>query len=166
MSGRRLNPLQQMLLNTKEDKLSAYLKSNFPGILTETSPNGSNSNNGNHKTEIPESPATEIEQLFERAETYSKTTIEMAKLKALEATTLVVTSLVSKMAVVITLSLFVLVLNIGIAIFLGEILGKPYYGYFIVALFYLITGIVLYFRLYPWIKKSLSESIIKQALHE
>jgi fatty acid desaturase len=111
-----------------------------------------------------EKTASIVEALYERVETYSKTTIELSKLKALNTTTHVVTTLISRLSVIIMLALFALVMNIGIALWLGELLGKNYYGFFIVAAFYLIAGIVLHFFLHNWIKKPISDLIITQAL--
>ena len=62
------------------------------------------------------------------------------------------------------ISMFILILNIGIALLLGEWFGKSYYGFFIVAAFYLLAGIVLHFFLHKWIKELISAVIIKQAL--
>jgi len=111
-----------------------------------------------------ETPATSIESLFERLQAYSKTTYELSKLKLLETTINVVNILIPRISVILMISLFALVLNIGIALFLGELLGKSYYGFFIVAGFYLVAAIVLHFFLNKWIKKPLSDLIIKQAL--
>ena len=111
-----------------------------------------------------ETPAKLIESLYEKAETYGNTTYELSKLKALATTTTVVTTLVSRMSVILMISMFALVLNIGIALYLGELLGKSYYGFFIVAAFYLVAGIILHFFLQRWIKKPLSDLIITQAL--
>lgn len=97
-------------------------------------------------------------------EAYSKTTLELSKFKALNITTHVVTTMISRLSVIIIAALFALVLNIGIALWLGELLGKNYYGFFIVALFYLIAAIVLHFFLHNWIKKPVSDLIITQAL--
>jgi hypothetical protein len=111
-----------------------------------------------------ETPKFLIESLWAKTEDYSKTTFELSKLKVLETSTVVVTVLVSRVSVILVISLFVLVLNIGIAFFLGELLGKIYYGFFIVALFYLLTAIVLHFFLQKWIKKPISDLIINQVL--
>jgi lipoprotein signal peptidase len=111
-----------------------------------------------------EKPSILIEELFEKVESYSKTTYELSKLQALETTTIVVSSLVSRLSVITIFFLFTLVLNTGIALLLGELLGKFYYGFFIVAAFYLLAGIVLYFFLHQWIKKPVSDLIITQAL--
>lgn len=110
-----------------------------------------------------ETTAGIIESLVEKAETYAKTMYELSKLKSLETSTRVATSLISRLCVIIMFSLFALVLNIGIALLLGELLGKYYYGFFIIAAFYLATGIVLHFFLLKWIKKPLSDLIITQA---
>lgn len=111
-----------------------------------------------------ETPAKSIEALFERVEIYGKTTYELSKLKALETTAVVVTSLVSRLSVILMLSMFALVFNIGIALFLGKLLGEFYYGFFIVAAFYLVAGAVMHIFLHKWIRKPLAELIITQAL--
>ncbi|MBP9152941.1 MAG: hypothetical protein KBF73_11705 [Flavobacteriales bacterium] len=107
-----------------------------------------------------ETPLTQIEELVGRTETYGRTSYELAKLQSLETTTTVASSLVARLSVVVVLTLFVLVFNIGIALWLGELLGKNYFGFFIVAAFYLIAGIVLHYFLHGWIK----DLIITQAL--
>jgi len=111
-----------------------------------------------------ETPARSIESLFERVEEYGNTTFELSKLKLLETVTNVVSTMVPRLSVILMISLFALVLNIGIALWLGGLLGKSYYGFFIVAGFYLMAGIILHLFLYKWIKKPISEFIIKQAL--
>jgi hypothetical protein len=111
-----------------------------------------------------ETPANLIESLFEKAEAYGKTSYELSKLRTLETSTTVVTTLIARLGVIIMISLFVLVLTIGVALLLGEWLGKSYYGFFIVAVFYLIAAIVLHFNLLKWIKKPVSDLIITQSL--
>lgn len=111
-----------------------------------------------------ETPATAFETLFERVEEYTKTSIELAKLKGLETTTEIVSLLVARLSVILMLSLFLLVFNVGVALWLGDLLGKNYYGFFIVAAFYLLGGIILHLFLLRWIKKPVSDLIITQAL--
>jgi hypothetical protein len=111
-----------------------------------------------------ETPGDSIELLFERAEAYTKTTYELSKLKLLETTNIVVTSVIARLSVIMMISMFSFVLSIAVALWLGDILGKSYYGFFIVAGFYFLAGIVLHFFLHSWVKKPISELIIKQAL--
>ncbi|OFY91885.1 MAG: hypothetical protein A3K10_05805, partial [Bacteroidetes bacterium RIFCSPLOWO2_12_FULL_31_6] len=77
-----------------------------------------------------------IEPLFERAEAYGKTSYELIKLKAVDKTSDVLSTFVSRGAVILVLSMFIVIVNIGIALFLGDLLGKSYYGFFCVAGFY------------------------------
>lgn len=111
-----------------------------------------------------ETPKLLIESLWESTEDYVKTTFELSKLKALETTIVVVTSMVTKASITIVISLFIFVFTIGIAFLLGDLLGKIYFGFFIVAAFYLIASIILYFFLNNWIKNVISNIIIDQAL--
>ena len=111
-----------------------------------------------------ETPAQAIEGLFEKIEAYSVSSFEVSKLKTLETATLVVSSLLSRLAVMVVFMLFVLFVNIGIAFYLGDLLGRYYIGFLIVSGFYFIAGIVLHFFLYRWIKKPLSDFIITQVL--
>lgn len=111
-----------------------------------------------------EDKAKSLESLLNSATEYGKTTIELVKLKALDKTSDVVSSVVSHSFVLIILSLFMLFLNLGIAFWLGEILGKIFYGFLIIAGFYLITGVIIYFLMYKWLKKLVSNYVIKQML--
>ena len=111
-----------------------------------------------------ETTVNSIEALYERAETYGKTTFELTKLKLLETSTVVITSVIARLSVILMISMFTFILSIAIALWLGDILGKAYYGFMIVAGIYLLAGIVLHFFLHRWVKKPISELIIKQAL--
>jgi uncharacterized membrane protein len=111
-----------------------------------------------------DTPSNSIELLFERAEAYARTTFELSKLKLLETTNIVVTSLIARLSTILMIAMFSFVLSIAVALWLGDMLGKSYYGFFIVAGFYLVAGVVLHFFLHRWVKKPISELIIKQAL--
>jgi hypothetical protein len=111
-----------------------------------------------------ESPADEVASLFEIAEEYGKTTVELYRLKFVETASIVTISIIARVSVIVMIASSILVLSIGIALFLGEQLGKSYYGFFIVAGCYVVTGIVMHFFLRTWIKKLVSESIMEQTL--
>jgi len=105
-----------------------------------------------------------IEVLISKAESYAETRFELSKLKSLEVTNAVATSLLSRIIIAIIITLFLLLVNVGISLLLGDLLGRPFYGFFIVAAFYMIVGIVLYFFLYKWIRKPVSNFIITHVL--
>lgn len=105
-----------------------------------------------------------IETLIEKGEQYGKTTIELLKLKTLDKSADVVSNMVSWMIVLIFAVLFFLILNIGVALWLGELLGKTWYGFFVVSGFYALLAIVFTLFRKQWIKKPLKNSIITQVL--
>ncbi|HEY5468932.1 MAG TPA: phage holin family protein [Bacteroidales bacterium] len=111
-----------------------------------------------------EDKAKPLESLLNSATEYGKTSYELFKLKALDKTSNVVSSVVPHSIVLIILSSFMLFLNLGIALWLGEILGKIFYGFLIIAGFYLIIGVIIYFFLYKWLKKLVCNYVIKQML--
>ena len=112
-----------------------------------------------------ENKALYIEPLVERAEEYGKISYELVKLKAIYTITKVVSTVVSKAIFFIVISMAIAVLTVGVALWLGDILGKTYYGFFCIAAFYGIIGGVLYFYLHNKIKQCVSNSIISQMLN-
>ena len=105
-----------------------------------------------------------LEPLLEKSEAYSKTSFELLKLKSLDKTADVASTLASRSLLTIILSLFVITINIGIALWLGELLGKNYYGFLVVASCYGFAGIVLLI-IHPFIKSRVNNAIIKQMLN-
>jgi hypothetical protein len=105
-----------------------------------------------------------IESLLESATDYGKTSYDLVKLKTINKTSDVVSSLVSQAVVFLVFMSFLLFLNLGAAFWLGEIFGNLIYGFFVVAAFYGIIALVLHFFMHDRIKKKISDYIIKQAL--
>jgi polyferredoxin len=69
------------------------------------------------------------------------------------------------MLAVMALGLFMLMISVGAAFWLGEILGKVYYGFLCVGGFYGVLGLVLYFILHKWVKERTSDAIITRILN-
>lgn len=110
--------------------------------------------------------ATPIETLFEKAENYSKTSLELLKLSAIDKSADVASSFAVRFVIITIIAIFTLVTNIGVALWLGEQLGKSYYGFFAVAVFYLIVAILLYLFRNEWIKTPTSNSIIESMMKQ
>jgi hypothetical protein len=105
-----------------------------------------------------------IGSLLENATDFGKTSFEVVKLKVLEKTSDVASSVIPHSIVFILVASFLVFLNLGLAFLLGEILGKIYYGFFLVTAFYGIAGIVVHFFMHQWLKKIIRDYIIKLAL--
>jgi len=105
-----------------------------------------------------------IETLLERAAEYCKIRYELVKLKVLDKASDFVSSIILHFIVFVLIASFILFFNLGLAFWLGEILGKTYFGFFVVAAFYGIVGIFIYFFLHKWIKKLICNYFIKKML--
>ncbi len=103
-----------------------------------------------------------IEFLFETTSQYIDTRIELAKLKAVKKTANIIGILSTKLIVAAIFLFFLLMLNIGIALWLGDILGKTYYGFLILSFVYFVIGLIVYLNQEKWIKTSVANAIIKQ----
>ena len=111
-----------------------------------------------------ENNTSTIETLFEKAEDYTRTTAELMKLKAVDKTADVASSMLSRGVVSIVFVMFAFLVNIGLSLWVGELLGKDYYGFFIVSGIYLIISILLYIFRDPLIKLPVSNFIIERML--
>jgi fatty acid desaturase len=111
-----------------------------------------------------EENANLIESLLERATEYGKTSYELVKLKALEKTSDVVSTIIPHSVVFIFIMTFLVFLSLGLSLWLGEILGKIYYGFIVVAAFYGLLGFVLHFFMHKWLKKIIGNYFIKKVL--
>lgn len=106
-----------------------------------------------------------MEPLLERVEIYGKTSFELIRLKALSKTASIASILVSRVIIMSVLFLSISSLSVGASLWLGEMIGKWYYGFFCIAGFYAIIGGVLYLLMRSWMRERISNSIIKQLLN-
>jgi hypothetical protein len=105
-----------------------------------------------------------LESLLEKASDYGKTSFELVKLKTIDKTADVVSALIPHSVVIVFIASFMLFLNLGLALWLGDILGKTFYGFFVVAAFYIMAGIVIHFFLHDTIRKLIGNYFIKRVL--
>jgi hypothetical protein len=106
-----------------------------------------------------------MEPLLQRAEEYGKTSIELLKLKAVEMSADIISSVVSRSIALLSILLFLSISSIGLAIWIGEISGAMWFGFVCVGGFYGITSIVIFFLAHPWIKKAIGNSVVSSILN-
>lgn len=106
----------------------------------------------------------QIETLLECTVEYGKSGYELVKLKTLDKTSDIISSLVPFSIFILLICTFLIFSSFGAAFWLGEILNKVYFGFFAVAIFYGIIGIIIYFTLRKYIKSRVCNYIIKQVL--
>ena len=110
--------------------------------------------------------AAPIESLFEKVEDYGRTTIELFKLNTIDKSADLASSLAVKAVIFIFAAMFILSINIGLALWLGKVLGKLYYGFFVVEGFYALIIIPVYIFRHQWIKAPLNNAIITKMMQE
>jgi hypothetical protein len=111
-----------------------------------------------------EDKAKILDSLLECAADYGKTSYELVKLRAVDKTSDIVSSLIPHSVVFVLFVSFMLFLNLGLAFWLGDILGKTFFGFFVVAAFYVIAGLFIHFFMHKWLKRLICNYFIKQVL--
>ena len=103
-----------------------------------------------------------LDALLEKTGDYLEDRVELLRLQALDKSSEVVSTMTSKIVVVLLVIFFLAFLNIGLALLIGEALGKMYYGFFIVAGFYLLMGVLFYAFRHQLIKGPVDNYIIRK----
>jgi Zn-dependent protease with chaperone function len=111
-----------------------------------------------------EEKAKLVESLLEKATDYSKTSFELIKLKALDKTSDVISSSIPHSVVFFLIASCLLFVNLGLAFWIGEILGNTFFGFFVVAGFYGVAGLIIHFFMHKWLKKRIYNYFVKQLL--
>lgn len=107
---------------------------------------------------------TNIELLYKKAKDYADINIELLKLNSIDKTADVLSSLVSRLIIFMFVVMFVLLVNIALSLYLGELLGKDYLGYAVVAAIYLVLIIVINCYRDKLIKMPLTNLVIAKLL--
>ncbi len=107
------------------------------------------------------SPGKEFDNLFTKASDYFETNLELYKLKAINKTADIVSTVFAKLLMIVVFFIFFILLNIGLAYLIGNLLGHTYIGFFILAALYLIIGLILKSNSNKWVKIPTTSMIIK-----
>ena len=111
-----------------------------------------------------ESSTRIVESLFEKAVDYGAISYRLAKLKTLSKTSNVFSSMFVHLIVLIFALSFLLFLCLGLAIWIGEVLGNNFQGFFLVGTFFGLTALFTHFFLHKRIKKMFANYFIEQIL--
>ncbi len=103
-----------------------------------------------------------IEAILKDAGRYVEVKSEIFSLKASNKVAETGSALGTILLLSVVLLLGLLLLSVGAGFWLGTILGEIYYGFFIVAGFYFLVGLVLYLSRGSLIKTPLYNSIINK----
>ena len=113
-----------------------------------------------------EDKTTSVEVLLARVQAYTKTSIELFKLKATDKIAELTSNLASGFVILVILVLFFVNLNIAIALLLGDLLGKAWLGFILISGLYACIGCIIFLFRNKWIKRPVSNSIIELLLKD
>jgi len=88
-----------------------------------------------------------MEPLLEKVGHFGQLNIDLIKYKILDKMADLISSFIARFLLLLMISIFAVFLSLGAALWIGELLGKIYYGFFAVALFYgLVSLFVMYLQ--------------------
>lgn len=106
--------------------------------------------------------ADQAEALFEKASDYAETRFRLFQLKAIDKISDMVATAIAGIIVAIAFIFFLVMFNIALALFIGALLGKAYWGFLILAGFYLLLWFVFRAGNNKWFKTPITNLIIKK----
>jgi hypothetical protein len=104
-----------------------------------------------------------LRSLLDSTEDYIKTSIELIKLKTIDKVTDKASEIISRTVALFLFVMFLILLSIALGFLLGVALNNTWLGFLIVAGFYGLTGVILFFFTHNWFKKMINNVLIKQA---
>jgi hypothetical protein len=105
-----------------------------------------------------------IESLVTNSKEYTEQRIELIKLKAIDKSAKVFSKVITALILLLIMVMFFIILNIGVGLLLGDLFGKAYIGFLVLAAFYLIVGVILYLGKDKLFATSLANKLIKKLL--
>lgn len=111
-----------------------------------------------------ENITTNIDLLFKKGKEYVDINLELIKLNSIDKIADILSSLVSRMVLFVFVVMFILLINIALSLYLGELLGKDYLGYLVVAIAYLFLIIIVNHHRDRIIKMPITNLVIAKLL--
>ena len=113
-----------------------------------------------------EEQKTPVKVLLERGEAYIKTSIQLLKYKGTDKLAEIVSNLASGFVIMLLVALLFVNLNVGIALLIGDLLGRIWLGFVVLAGLYGGAGFLVYLFRDRWIRKPVSNAVIQQLIQE
>lgn len=105
-----------------------------------------------------------IKTLIDKSKDYLETKIELTKLKTIDKSADILSTVVVTVSMLFVSFLLILFISLAAALFLGKMLGAYHYGFFIMGGFYAIILLVIYVKREKWIKTPIANELISKML--
>ena len=102
--------------------------------------------------------------LLDQAGEFAQTQVKLLKYKAVDTGAELASSFIAGLVKAVLIASCIMILNVGICLWVGEILGKSYYGFFVVGGVYALIAVLLGAFGGKLMKEPISNMIIKKIL--
>lgn len=105
-----------------------------------------------------------IKTLIDQSKDFLETKIELTKLKAIDKSADVLSTVIVMVSIIFLGTLFVIFISIAAALILGSWLGSEYYGFLIVGGVYGLLLLLIFLKKEKWIKTPIANGLINKML--
>jgi hypothetical protein len=106
----------------------------------------------------------DIDILLSDTGDYLETQASLWKLKTVDTLSDSVSDIAAGLGIISIAGIFALIMSIGLALLIGDWLGKDFYGFFIIGGMYGIVGLVCYAKRGKWFKEPVGNMLVKKLL--
>jgi len=105
-----------------------------------------------------------VKTLIKMSGDYLDTKIELTKLKSIDTSSEILSTLVYLLVKVLAIFLLLGFISIGLAVLIGNVLGEYYYGFLVIGGLYAIVFLIIYIQRKKWIKGPVANGLINKML--
>lgn len=105
-----------------------------------------------------------IDTLIGNSKDYVETRLNLFKLKAVDKSSDLASAIISFIPLVLIFTIVFILLNIGIALLIGDWVGRASWGFLILTGVYIIIALVLFKQRTKWIKIPFANMLIRKFL--
>lgn len=111
-----------------------------------------------------ENDPTTVEELFYKLKDYAETTADLYKLKTINKVSGFMSTLIVSVVLIVILFLILFCVSAGFALLIGDWLGNPVWGFFIMSALYIVIGLILFTSRKKLLKEPISNKFIKELI--
>jgi ABC-type multidrug transport system permease subunit len=105
-----------------------------------------------------------IKSLIDKSKDYLDTKIELTKLKTIDKSADILSSVIVLISMILISFLLILFISIAVAMMVGRALGGFEYGFFIIGGLYAVLLLMIYIQREKWIKTPIANGLINKML--
>lgn len=104
---------------------------------------------------------SKIDHLVEHVEEYFQTRQELSKLIAAEKSSVILSAVFANMLIVFIFFFVLVFASIALAYGISQMIGQAYAGFLVVAVLYLVIGVLFFANRERWLKTPMENAVIK-----